>query len=519
MHYLLDERGVSMRKLLKFLTSRIFIIGMLILIQAILIMFGINVYSSSRPFIYWGLRFISLFAGLYIITQQDNPMYKLVWIITILGVPLFGGVFYLFFGKKNSARKLKKYMKKLEIKTKIAISSLSNEVMDEIKEVDLGAYRQVKYIYNKALAPIYKNTYTKFLTPGEIKLETLMQELRKAKKYIFLEYYIIEKGVMWDSIVELLKLKVIEGVEVKLMYDDFGTITTLSSRFRKEMISYGIETKVFNEFKPSLDAFMNYRDHRKICIIDGNVGFTGGINLADEYINVFIKYGHWKDASIILKGEAVWNLTILFLQTWYTKKPDEINFIDYLPTERYESNGYVQPFGDSPIDDDLVGETTYMNIINNAKKYVFISTPYLVIDHEMMTSLTAAAQSGIDVRITTPHIPDKWFVHEVSRSNYKTLIEAGVKIYEYTPGFIHSKTIVSDDEYAIVGTTNFDFRSFYLHFECGVFLYKTDSVYEVRDDYFDILKVSKQVSIEECNKIRLPRRLVRAILSVFSPLM
>lgn len=282
----------------------------------------------------------------------------------------------------------------------------------------------------------------------------------------------------------------------------------------------GIECRVFNRFRPSLDVFMNYRDHRKICIIDGNVGFTGGINLADEYINAYEKHGHWKDTSIMLKGDAVWSLTILFLQMWgNTLSENDIDFEAYKPTKSYPTDGFVQPFGDSPIDSDLIGENTYMNIINNAKEYVYIQTPYLILDHEMTTALCLAAQSGIDVRIITPHIPDKWYVHAVTRANYAELVRAGVKIYEYTPGFIHAKTIVSDDTYAIVGTTNFDFRSFYLHFECGVFLFRASTVLDVRNDFLQTQQLSEEITENDCEKVKLPVRILRALLRVFSPLM
>lgn len=509
-----------MKKILKFLSSRVVTVGALILVQAAFLLLGLTLLINYSIIYNIILQVLSIIVVIYILAKNDNPMYKTAWIIPILIFPIFGGLLYLLFGKRNVSKTIRKYMKQVYHKTEDLIKTQPTHVLEEIKEIDPSAYKQSKYIFDKALAPIYKNTYTKFLTPGEEKFESMIAELKKAEHYIFLEYFIIEKGIMWNTILEILLDKVKNGVSVKLMYDDLGSVSTLPSNFAKKMNELGIETRAFNPFKPSLDVFMNYRDHRKICVIDGNVGFTGGINLADEYINAYKKHGYWKDSSILIKGEAVWNLTILFLQLWdASSSQSKINYFDFKPTVTYPNDGYVQPFGDSPIDDDLVGETTYMNIINNAKKYVYISTPYLILDHEMITALTIAAQCGVDVRIVTPHIADKWFVHAVTRSTYEHLISRGVKIYEFTPGFIHAKTVVADDEYAIVGTTNFDFRSFYLHFECGVFLYQTQSVMEVKEDYYEILKVSHQITMEDCKNTNIFVRILRAILGIFSPLM
>ncbi|MEG0579536.1 MAG: phospholipase D-like domain-containing protein, partial [Niameybacter sp.] len=313
------------------------------------------------------------------------------------------------------------------------------------------------------------------------------------------------------------KQKVREGVEVRVMYDDMGCISTLKTGYWRTLEQFGIKARVFNEFKPSLDMFMNNRDHRKIAVIDGNVGFTGGINLADEYINEYAKHGYWKDASVVLRGEAVFNLTIIFLRLWGLNSPDyNEDIFQFKPTEFYPSKGYVFPFDDSPLDNEQVGELTYMSLINNAKHYIYITTPYLIIDNEMTVSLKLAAKSGVDVRIVTPFFADKWFVHAVTRSSYNELIEAGIKIFEFTPGFIHSKTIVCDDEIALVGTTNFDYRSFYLHFECGCLMYKTSAIMQIKADYEDILSKSTPIQI---TKPKFFVGILRAVLKIFAPLM
>ena len=509
-----------LKKLFKILTSRLVVFGALIVLQLAVLVLGMVFLSGDYSYFMMFLELLSLIMVVYIISQPQNPMYKIAWLIPILAFPILGGFLYLLFGSRNISRKIRRYMEMVYNQARKVIDEQPKHVSEELRRIDPAAYKQSYYITQKAFAPVFQNTYTKLLTPGEQKWEYLLQELRKARQYIFLEYFIIQDGIMWQSVLDILKQKVSEGVTVKLLYDDLGCIQTLPDNFREQMESLGIECRVFNRFHPSPDVFMNYRDHRKICIIDGNVGFTGGINLADEYINAYEKHGHWKDTSIMLKGDAVWSLTILFLQTWGNSlSEDDIDFLAYKPTRSYPTDGFVQPFGDSPIDSDLVGEITYMNIINNAKRYVYIQTPYLILDNEMTTCLCTAAQCGVDVRIITPHIADKWYVHAVTRANYDQLVYSGVKIYEYTPGFIHAKTIVADDEYAIVGTQNFDFRSFYLHFECGVFLFRSSTVLDVRNDFLETQKVSEQVTEEDCRKVKFPVRILRALLRVFSPLM
>ena len=328
---------------------------------------------------------------------------------------------------------------------------------------------------------------------------------------------------MWDTILEILKEKVKQGVEVRVIYDDMGCIMTLPYRYDRKLEALGIQCCVFNPFIPVLTSRLNNRDHRKICVIDGHTGFTGGINLADEYINAYEKHGHWKDTAVLLRGEAVWNLTVMFLSMWDYIHGINEDFAPYKPsvhlTEQVESDGYVQPYSDNPLDGESVGETVYLNLINRAKRYVYINTPYLILDNEMATALRMAAKSGVDVRIVTPHIPDKWYVHAVTRAYYQMLLESGVRIYEYTPGFVHAKTFVVDDEYATVGTVNLDYRSLYLHFECGVLLYRSSSVAAVKEDYLKTLEVCQDVTLEECRRVPLIRQLGRAVLRVFAPLM
>ena len=505
-----------MKKILSFLTSRLFIFAMLILLQmAVLVCFLLWLQELSVYF-YIFCTVLSLTMVFYIVSRQDNPMYKIAWIIPIMMVPVLGGIFYLLFGKRNISPRIRRKLGQGMVKN-AKFQTQNPEILTELRKNPQGA-KQAAYITQTVGYPVYKNTETIFLSPGEAQFPIMMEELKKAKKFIFLEYFIIQEGKMWDSILEILVEKVKEGVDVRVLYDDLGCIGTLPPHYDRKLRQLGIQVQVFNPFKPSLDVFMNYRDHRKICVIDGNVGITGGINLSDEYINAYEKHGYWKDASILLRGDGVWSLTTMFLNLWEGATGVDEKYDLYRPTDLYENDGFVQPFADSPMDLELSGESVYMNMINSATKSIRIETPYLIIDNEMMTALCLAAKSGICVDIVTPHVADKWFVHEVTRSNYKQLIQAGVNIYEYTPGFIHAKVVVVDNEYAVVGTQNFDYRSFYLHFECGVWMHHSTAIRQITADFNEILKVSRKMAPEDC-KIPWYKRAIRGFLKVFSPLM
>ena len=509
-----------MKKILRFITQRVVITALLIVLQALLL-FGF-IWKLDNYFVYFyaGSVLLSLLITLGIINSKSNPAYKIVWLIPILLFPVFGGLVYLLFGSDRTGRYLRKKLQGIGTEMDNVIGEAYRRSGAE--QLPPDAANQSRYISHCAYCPPYQNTTTEYLPLGEVKFERMVEELKKAKHYIFLEYFIIQEGKMWNTILDILRQKAAEGVDVRVIYDDMGCIMILPTGYDKTLEQMGIKCRIFNPFVPILSSRFNTRDHRKICVIDGNVGFTGGINLADEYINAYEKHGHWKDTSILLKGEAVFNLTVMFLSMWdyldgTTGKTD---YSRYYPTVWDENaKGYVQPFADNPLDDEAVGETVYLNLINKAKRYVYITTPYLILSSEMFTALTSAAKCGVDVRIITPHVPDKWYVHAVSRSHYQPLIEAGVKIYEYAPGFIHAKTFVVDDDYAVVGTINLDYRSLYLHFECAVWMYQTPSVAQVRDDFFKTQQISQEITLEECRSLSFPRRLGRSVLRVFAPLM
>ncbi len=493
-----------------------------IIVQLAVLVEVVLMFNEFFVFFYGTSMFLSILVVFWILNGKSNPAYKIAWVIPILLLPIFGGLFYIFFGRNYLDNQLRRKMKVIVEKSREVLLP-QEDIIEEISACNKDAANQSRYIQDHSYFPPYKNTHSEYLPTGEIKFKRLKEELKKAQKYIFLEYFIIEQGVMWDSILEILADKAKMGVDVRVIYDDVGCLITLPYRYDKKLEKMGIKCCIFNPLKPILTSKINNRDHRKIVVIDGITGFTGGINLADEYINEYQKYGHWKDTAIMLKGEAVWNLTVMFLSMWdYLVESDE-DLKHFKPvTEKInidEGEGYVQPFGDSPLDDEPVGEIVLLNLINKAKKYVYITTPYLIIDNKMTTALTSAAKAGVDVRIITPHVADKWFVHVVTRSYYKVLIESGVKIYEYTPGFIHAKTYVADDCYGIVGTMNMDYRSLFLHFECGVWMYSPKSIKDMRDDFFKTLSQCMQFTHKELDKIKWYKKIAGTILNIFSPLM
>lgn len=515
------------KRLLKILTSRLFIVGVLILLQLLLLIFVLIQVGTMRYWISVVFNIVSFLMVLCILPREDNPSYKISWIILIMAVPLVGGIFYLIFGRKvngkRMARQIEEYTRALLHKDHGALPRCSGstcaDCLDELRKNHPMLARQADYISNVSGFELYQNTEVEYFPIGEKFYERLLEELRAAKKFILLEYFIIQHGKMWDSILKVLEQRHEHGVEIRILYDDVGCVATLPALYGDYLRAKGFQVGVFNPFHPRLSSATNYRDHRKICVIDGNVGFTGGINLADEYINARERFGHWKDTAVMLRGEAVQSLTEMFLELWQFSCRESLRLSDFLPTQPCSCAGFVQPYGDSPLDSFNVAENVYMQILNHAQNYVYITTPYLILDNEMVTALCLAAQSGVDVRIMTPHVPDKWYVHLVTRSHYRQLLEAGVRIFEYTPGFIHAKMFVSDDDTAIVGTTNVDFRSFYLHFECGVAFYLSPVVAQVKEDFLRTQNICEEITLEKERAIKAPVRILRSLLRAFAPLM
>lgn len=509
-----------MNVLLKRVVQRVILLVSSFILQIGVISFFLLKYSESFFDFYLASLTLSIIIVFIIINNKSNPSYKIAWIVPVMIFPIFGGLFYLLYGgnKLSTREKLKMVIQNIEMTNSL---KQDDEIIKKIGDKSIYAKNQSEYILNYAKCPVYNNTETTYFKIGEEKFEALLRELKKAEKFIFLEYFIIQEGKMFNSILEILEEKAKQGVDVRLIYDDVGCIVTLPHNYKNTLEAKGIKCRVFNPIKPFFTRRLNNRDHRKIVVIDGDVGFTGGINLADEYINEYEKHGYWKDAGIMLKGDAVWNLTVMFLSMWDYIDNKEEDYIKFKPSKNkyYNSKGYVQPFDDSPLINEPIGETVYLNLINKAKDYIYINTPYLIIDNEMATALKIAAKSGVDIKIVTPYIPDKKFVHAVTKSYYESFIKDGIEIYEFTPGFMHAKTFVVDAEYGVVGSINLDFRSLYLHYECGVWLYKTESIKSMKDDYLEILKRCHKVTMEECKNTSSIRKVLRLIIRMFAPLL
>ena len=512
-----------MKKFLKLLTGRSSTFLILVAVQiAVLVWFILSLMEVIVYYIPIVYTF-SFFVVFFVVSRDDHPAFKISWILVIMAIPVFGVPFYMIFGNKRGgkriAKQMAKYQEHYEKEMRAVLPTPKDSVREELRRFSPSLARQAEYIYNLSGAHVWQNTEVHYFPQGEQAFKRILQEVKQAKRFIFLEYFIIEEGEMWNALLELLVQKIDEGVVVRLMYDDLGSIQTVPARYERKLRALGLNVVVFNPMRPHLNPRLNYRDHRKILVVDGDVGFTGGINFADEYINRNIRFGHWKDTTVLLKGDAVWNLSLMFLQQWIFATSEELDLAEFIPKKQYPDDGYVQPFGDSPLDGENVSENAYIQIINNAKRYVWITTPYLIIDTQMAMALIIAAQSGVDVRIITPAFPDKWFVHPVTRSNYKFLLRGGVRIFEYTPGFIHAKMFVADDEVSIVGTTNMDYRSFYMHFENGVAFYYSSVVAAVRNDIRRTLDICREVSLVEEEAVSLIRRFGRAVLKLFAPLM
>jgi len=513
------RRQILLKKLFRFLTSRLFISIVLILIQLFVVFYFV---------LDWGYRYfivsavVGVLIAVWVYSSDSNPSYKNAWILLILALPVFGSMMYVLFGNKKlgywGRRKIHSY-------AEICSCTRTSELPKTIRPgmlTDDDARRQSSYISRTAQYEAFAGSRTTFYSLGDKAWPAMRDSMKEAKHFIMLEFFIFAPGQMWDECLEILKSKVSEGVDVYLMYDDMGSINTVSSTFDRMLRNYGIHAIKFNPIHPRLSARLNYRDHRKICIIDGNTAFNGGINFSDEYINRTIRFGHWKDTMIRVEGTAVWNYTLMFIQLWSFSSRNEKPLRDvsrFFPTMLCPDDGMVQPYGDSPLDDVNVSENVYLQMINSADRYVWITTPYLILDNEMITALTVASQSGVDVRIITPHYPDKKIVFSLTRANYRRLVQHGVKIYEYTPGFIHSKVFISDDKLAIVGTANMDYRSFYLNFECGTLLNGCSCIKDIKADFDQTIELSQLVTMKDIRSVSLIRRIGRNLVNLAAPLL
>ncbi|MBP3914856.1 MULTISPECIES: cardiolipin synthase [unclassified Clostridium] len=508
------------KKAFNVIYGRVLMIIALLVIQITILGFAFMWLSEDIPYIYGGFTVLTAILVIYILNKNENPSFKLAWIVLFVVSPVFGALFYLFVKFQVESKLINYKLLKIIDETQQYLSQ-DKKVIAELEEVDMQVANLAKYMVNIGGYPIYKNTDIEYFSLGEEKFKEMKKQIKKAQKFIFMEYFIVEESYMWNSILELLEEKVKEGVEVRFMYDGMCSLSLLPYNYPDFIKEKGIKCKMFSPIKPVLSTAQNNRDHRKILVIDGKVAFNGGINLGDEYINRIEKYGHWKDTAIMLTGDAVKSFTLMFLQMWNINEKNHDDFEKYISIEKEEQNsiGYVMPYGDSPLDNENVGENVYLDILATAKRYVHIMTPYLIIDNEMMIALTYAAKRGIDIKLILPSIPDKKSAFMLARTYYPELIRAGVKIYEYTPGFVHAKVFSSDDEKAVVGTINLDFRSLYLHFECATFFYKTNTVKYVENDFQNTLAACKLITIEDYNKLNIFYKIGGGLLKLIAPLM
>ena len=503
--------------------SRSAILIFLLLIQIGILFLGFELLRDYMFYAYGAVVALALVLVIYIINKRENPAFMIAWIIPILVIPVFGALFYLFIELQIDTKWVNSRLKRLNIETK-ELTPQNADVLENLRREDEGMAHLSDYLYRVENLPVYQNTSAKYFPLGEDKFAEMIVQLERAQHFIFMEYFIVERGVMWDTILEILERKVEEGVEVRFMYDGMCSLVLLPYNYPKRMQELGIQCRMFSPIKPALSTIQNNRDHRKILVIDGYLAFTGGINLADEYINQKERFGHWKDTSIMIQGEAVKSFTLLFLKMWNVdKRHSEEDYRKYVDVPQLKipapGDGFVIPYGDSPVDKEQVGELVYMDILFTAKKYVHIMTPYLILDQELKVALTYAAKRGVEVIIMMPHIPDKWYAFVLAKTYYDELLDAGVQIYEYTPGFIHAKVFTSDDEKAIVGTINLDFRSMYLHFECAALLYKNAEIANIEADFQETLKKCQKITQEDYKKLNPVIKLIGMVLRLFAPLM
>ncbi|MBR6044147.1 MAG: cardiolipin synthase [Ruminococcus sp.] len=514
------NKSTFWKKLAKIFFSQRTTIIALLLFQIFFIISMILGLMKYSPWAYYLLTALGLVLAVYIVNQDENPAYKLAWVIPLLAIPLFATVAYFLLTNQYGTRRARRaHMEKCR-STKPYLRQ-SKRVLESIRVNDDNVYSLAKYLDEYGGYPTYDNSSVEYFCDGMEKFKALVRELRRAKKFIFMEYFIVDPGEMWNGIEQILIEKVNEGVDVRLMYDGMGSQQNLPMHYDRRLRKLGIKCHVFNPFRPLLSSIQNNRDHRKICVVDGDIAFTGGINLADEYINRRMRFGYWKDSAVKVTGDAVWNFTMMFLQMWEVVDGTPNDYELYRPSGTklgHGAAGIVCPFGDSPLDTENVGEMVYLDVINNANDYMYITTPYLIPNNELVTALEYAAKKGADVRIITPGIPDKWYCRAIAWSYYRDLLELGVKIYEFN-GFIHAKNFVADDDTAVVGTINLDYRSLYLHFECATYMHGTGCEKTVREDFEETLKQSREITLLDCDKRSLFSCAVSAVLRMFAPLL
>ena len=511
------------RGLIQAIFSRLGLIVLLFLLQLALLLGLFSAAAEFLPHFFGGTIVFNAIIVIYLLNSEGDPTAKLTWLVFFSVAPVFGALFYLYTKSDIGHRLLRERTTQLIREGRSDLRAHAS-AQQHLEERDPQIARMASYIAKSGCYPVWEHTAVTYFPLGEDKFAALLPALRQAKHFIFLEYFIVEEGEMWGQVLSILVEKVKQGVEVRVLVDGTCEFTHLTHDYPRRMQELGIKCKMFAPVRPFVSTHYNYRDHRKIAVIDGQVAFTGGVNLADEYINRVVRFGHWKDTAVMLRGEAVRSFTLMFLEMWNVAKSEKVEEFDpYLDViyerEKHSGEGFVIPYGDSPIDGEHVGKMVYMDILNTSKRYVHIMTPYLILDNEMMTALKFAAKRGVEVIIIMPHVPDKWYAFVLAKTYYNELLDAGVQIYEYTPGFVHAKVFTSDDRKAVVGTINMDYRSLYLHFECAAFLYENSEIPAVENDFQETLKKCQKITQEDYKKQKSFDKIAGSILRVFAPLM
>lgn len=501
-----------MRKLIKMLTSKVLILGLFLLVQLVFIIFLFNALINNEMigiYLHFFFLALSILIVLHIISSNINPEYKIAWLIPILAFPIFGAFFYIFYHQNNVRPKVRKKFKQIKAKRKFLLDKIPNSL----------DFKEINYLNNNGWR-YYRNTKTKFLASGVEKLENLLIDLENAEHFILLEYYILAQGYMFDQIMTILEQKAKDGLEIKIIYDDMGSADRLPFNFVKKLRAKGIEARPFNRMSFHLNFAMNYRTHRKIVIIDNKIAYTGGINIGDEYINRDSKLGHWQDSAIRIEGEAVWSLTLTYLENWnFSNKKNTIEYEQYQIAHSIESNEVVAPFADNPLEDKQIARAMFLYLIGEAKEEILITSPYLILDNELQTALMLASKAGVKIKIVIPNIPDKRSVYLVTESYALTLLQFGAEIYKYNPGFIHSKLFVVDNNKAIIGTSNLDFRSLYLNFENNIYLYNSNEINNIRNYINDSITQSTLMTEKDLEKKSFIVKTIQNVFKGFSALL
>lgn len=542
--------------------SRIMLIVIFLIIQIVLLVWMFRLLGANTKWVLYACNILAATFVIIIINSDENPAFKLTWMLPLCALPVFGVVLYLFIRANPVRAGLKKSLNNRKAETAVYLQQ-DERVLQRIRDEKLPIADLAHYLRHVDGFPAYDGTQVTYFANGEEKLRDLIPELKKAEKFIFLEYFIINPGKVWDEVLSVLEEKAAQGVEVRLMYDGFNSILKLPRKYPETLQKKGLKVRVFAPVVPFLSSHQNYRDHRKILIIDGKAAYNGGINLADEYMNYIVRFGYWKDTAVKLKGAAVQSFTVMYLQMWNMMGEDIESYEKYLclpvneqtedknaaaekttaaetadgsdgrtaaekvtdaeaadeQTAAGKQYGIVIPYNDDPCNGEDVGEEVYLDILNKARDYVYIMTPYLVPENEIITALRFAAQRGVDVRIIMPHIPDKKITFSIGHTYYNQLMEAGVKIYEFTPGFVHAKMFLSDDIKAVVGTINLDFRSLYEHYECATFIYDNPVIADIKKDFEKTFEQCFAFTKEDYRKLPFFHRVCGRVCRLFAPLM